>query len=679
MTHGVSEYLPTMPDTIEFTSDSLEQSEHYIDFNSPSSPATCIKHTGENSLQGKLASCINFWKYTLCAPEEILAIIRSGYVIPLKEEPPCKIMQNHSICNKHFEFVDNSIKELLANNCIKQAIDIPHVCNPLSVVCNREGKLRLVLDLRFVNRYLWKCKFKYEDLRTVMTMFEREDYVITFDLKSGYHHVGMSQHQWKYLGFRWRSQYYVFTVLPFGLSSACYIFTKLLRPLVRFWRASGIRAVLYIDDGIVAFSSLGQAIVGAEKIRQDLSRAGLTVNARKSCFEPAQACKWLGFHLDFSVGRIFVSQEKIEALLWSLQQLMKRSEGSPIPVREVAGLVGQIISMSRAVGPLARMFTRHLYAVVNSRQAWNSWVYLDQKACNELAFWRANIHMVNGQSMWFAASAVRVVYSDASGFAFGGYCVQHANKLVHGSWSPEECTKSSTWREIEAVRRVLEEIAPLLAGLCVKWCSDNQNLVRILQAGSKKEHLQDQAVAIFSICAQYSIRLELTWVPREQNVEADYISKVLEIDDWMLNPQVFEWLESMWGPHTVDRFANSANTQLPRFNSKFWSWGTEAVDAFTCSWGHENNWICPPPNIIPRVIRHMRNCCAAGTMVVPLWRSAPFWPIICPDGVSFAPFVVDWVVLPSVVDLCLPGVQRKSVFGTGPLPFPMLALRIMFV
>ena len=121
--------------------------------------------------------------------------------------------------------------------------------------------------------------------------------------------------------------------MPFGLSSACYIFTKLLRPLVRFWRASGIRAVLYINDGIVAFSSLGQAIVGAEKIRQDLSR----VNARKSCFDPAQACKWLGFHQDFSVGRIFVSQEKIEALLWSLQQLMKRSEGSLIPVREVAG------------------------------------------------------------------------------------------------------------------------------------------------------------------------------------------------------------------------------------------------------------------------------------------------------------------------------------------------------
>ena len=34
-----------------------------------------------------------------------------------------------------------------------------------------------------------ECSFKYEDLRTVLSMFNRGDYVITFDLKSGYHHV----------------------------------------------------------------------------------------------------------------------------------------------------------------------------------------------------------------------------------------------------------------------------------------------------------------------------------------------------------------------------------------------------------------------------------------------------------------------------------------------------------
>ena len=64
----------------------------------------------------------------------------------------------------------------------------------------------------------------------------------------------------------------MFTVLPFGLSSACYIFTKLLRPLVRYWRASGIRTVIYIDNGIVAFSSLLQAI--ASRVRKNSARPG---------------------------------------------------------------------------------------------------------------------------------------------------------------------------------------------------------------------------------------------------------------------------------------------------------------------------------------------------------------------------------------------------------------------
>ena len=42
----------------------------------------------------------------------------------------------------------------------------------------------------------------------------------------------------------------VFTVLPFGLSLACYIFTKILRPVVHYWRAKGLRALVYLDDGL---------------------------------------------------------------------------------------------------------------------------------------------------------------------------------------------------------------------------------------------------------------------------------------------------------------------------------------------------------------------------------------------------------------------------------------------
>ena len=59
----------------------------------------------------------------------------------------------------------------------------------------------------------------------------------------------------------WGLDYYVFTVLPFGLSTAWYIFMKLMRPpLVKLWQGRGIRCVVYIDDGLVMSAGLAQGL-----------------------------------------------------------------------------------------------------------------------------------------------------------------------------------------------------------------------------------------------------------------------------------------------------------------------------------------------------------------------------------------------------------------------------------
>ena len=71
--------------------------------------------------------------------------------------------------------------------------------NPLTVV---EGKkLRLVIDLRHVNQFLVKTKFKYDDLRSLSQIVEENSWFFTFDLKSGFHHVDIHQDHQKYLGF----------------------------------------------------------------------------------------------------------------------------------------------------------------------------------------------------------------------------------------------------------------------------------------------------------------------------------------------------------------------------------------------------------------------------------------------------------------------------------------------
>ena len=118
----------------------------------------------------------------------------------------------------------------------------------------------------------------------------------------------------------------------------------------------------------------------------------------------------------------------------------------------------------------------------------------------------------------------------------GGYVVEHGNKVANGQWSLSEVVQSSTWRELKAVRMVLELFQSKLKNERVRWFTDNQNVVRIVQYGSKKPSLQAEALGISSTCASNNIRIEPEWIPREQNDLADYYSRIVDYDDWMLNP-----------------------------------------------------------------------------------------------------------------------------------------------
>ena len=200
-------------------------------------------------VQSRLRENIGFWRDVLKAPEAVLDTIDSGYVLPLMSEPIPIVLSNQQSALANTEFVQQSVSELLTNRCIKQVTDMPVICSPLYVVESSSGKMRFVTNLGCLNKFLWKQKFKYEDLRIAMLLLEKGDFLFSFDLKLGYHHADIANVHHKYLGFAWGESYYVFTVLIFGLSTACYMFTKLLWPMARYWQSQGIRIVLYLDDG----------------------------------------------------------------------------------------------------------------------------------------------------------------------------------------------------------------------------------------------------------------------------------------------------------------------------------------------------------------------------------------------------------------------------------------------
>ena len=110
-------------------------------------------------------------------------------------------------------------------------------------------------------------------------------------------------------------RYYVFEVLPFGLATACYLFTKLLRPLVKYWRHQGLRVVVYLDNGIVAVKGEQAALIACRAVQDNLAKAGLVVHAIKSKLQPTQQCTWLGFYINLAKGRILVPETKLNDLL----------------------------------------------------------------------------------------------------------------------------------------------------------------------------------------------------------------------------------------------------------------------------------------------------------------------------------------------------------------------------
>jgi hypothetical protein len=94
-----------------------------------------------------------------------------------------------------------------------------------------------------------------------------------------------------------------------------------------------------------------------------------------------------------------------------------------------------------------------------------------------------------------------------------------------------------------------------------------------------KLELQKLARSIYSTCVTNSISIDIQWIPRSENEKADYISRLIDHEDWEVSEFFFDLMNGLWGPFTIDRFANFNNKKLNRYNSLYWNPGSEAIDA----------------------------------------------------------------------------------------------------
>ena len=118
---------------------------------------------------------------------------------------------------------------------------------------------------------------------------------------------------------------------------------------------------------------------------------------------------------------------------------------------------------------------------------------------------------------------------------------------VLGNWNEHEQGSSSTWRETEAVSRLIRSHAEVLKDSVIKVYSDNKNVKSVLMSGSTKPDIQNIAINLNNFCDKENITLRTEWIPRKDNAKAAYLSRCKDSDDWEISPVLFQLLDSQRG------------------------------------------------------------------------------------------------------------------------------------
>ncbi|KAJ1098777.1 hypothetical protein NDU88_003884 [Pleurodeles waltl] len=180
------------------------------------------------------------------------------------------------------------------------------------LIPKKDGRLRPILDLRILNWFLKQEKFKMLTLAKVLLALNKGDWMVSVDLQDAYFHIPILKSHKKYLRFVVVSQHYQFAVLPFDLTSAPRVFTKVMSVVAAELRKRGIAVLPYLDDWLIKAKSPELVLHHLQSTTQLLFDLGFSVNMPKSHLEPSQRLLFIGAVLDTTLNRAFPPPQRMQ-------------------------------------------------------------------------------------------------------------------------------------------------------------------------------------------------------------------------------------------------------------------------------------------------------------------------------------------------------------------------------
>ena len=235
----------------------------------------------------------------------------------------------------------------------------------LFAVPKKDGGIRPVVNLKVLNSYVKQVSFKMEGIHLLKDLLCPGDWMTKVDLKDAYFAIPLNCQDRKLLRFQWQGKLYQFNCLPFGLSSAPWIFTKATKPVVTILRTPGMRIIIYKDDILVMAPSKEIAQQHTDCLIFLLENLGFTINRQKSLTDPSQEIEFLGLIADSIQMELQLPGSKVKNIRSDAKTLLQASQST---AREVSRLLGKLTHATHAMRA-APLFFRHLQSCLHDHAA----------------------------------------------------------------------------------------------------------------------------------------------------------------------------------------------------------------------------------------------------------------------------------------------------------------------
>ena len=249
---------------------------------------------------------------------------------------------------------------------------------------------------------------------------------------------------------------------------------------------------------------------------------------------------------------------------------------------------------------------------------------ISPRAQQNLIWWQSQLPL-NSCSPILRREASIVIESDASMQGWGATC---QGVTTNGVWTVEEAQCHINILELKAAFLAIQCFLKEEVAVNVLLRLDNRTAIAYLNhmGGPSLTPLCCLAIQIWEWCLVRQIEIRAEYLPGVANTTADWESRHhQDSSNWQLLPAVFDAVNHLLGPFSINLFASRINHQLPIYCSWKPNPGALTVDAFSISWKDTSPCLFPPFCLIGRaLVKIQRESVNWACLIAPAWP-AQIW------------------------------------------------------